>query len=281
MGTIHKLVLLAALMILVAGCTPATPGATEVSGAAPTQTAEESTPGPSDTPEPTVPAGPVRLEYIGHSCFLVTAPDGTRLVTDPYSTAQAPSGLTRFFPDDVEAEGVTISHFHGDHSNLEGVQGDPQVFYRPGSYQVGMITILGYEGDHGLLDGVPAGANTVFVFGIGQVKIVHLGAAGVVTQADILEAIQDADIITIDLQGDPTHPLVEQMAQMEEVNARTIVATHYSIDPDVRFFGAPTVDEFVETLASGVVVVREGSVVEVTPGMPAQVMIMTPSALVE
>ena len=121
--------------------------------------------------------------------------------------------------------------------------------------------------------------NTVFVFEIGTIKIVHMGAAGVVTQPDILEAMQDADVILIDVQGDALHSLDKEMEQMEQVNARTVIPTHYSFSAKARFFGGATIEESLKLLPPDTVVVREGSEIQVMPNMPKQVVVMTPLAL--
>jgi hypothetical protein len=71
------------------------------------------------------------------------------------------------------------------------------------------------------------------------------------------------------------------MVQMQQINARTIIPSHYSISEDARFNIWATVDEFLETLPSDIVVVREGSEIQVTPGMPKQVAVLTSLTLVE
>ena len=218
----------------------------------------------------------VILQYIGHSCTLITAPDGTRIVSDPYRNYQAPREIAKF-PDNIEADAVTVSHFHADHNNVSAIIGDPQVLNMPGSYQVGMVTITGYKADHGNPEGLDP--NTVFVFEIETIKIVHMGAAGVVTQPDILEAMQNADVILIDVQGDALHSLDKEMEHMEQVNARTVIPTHYSFSTNARFFGGATIEESLELLPPDTMVVREGSEIQVTPNMPKQVVVMTPLAL--
>jgi len=68
---------------------------------------------------------------------------------------------------------------------------------------------------------------------------------------------------------------------MQQINARTIIPSHYSMTEDARFYIWATVDEFLETLPSDVVVVRQGSEIQVTPGMPKQVAVLAPLTLVE
>jgi hypothetical protein len=54
------------------------------------------------------PTGPIiSLQYIGHSCTLIIAPDGTRVINDPYG--DHPEGLASSRPTHCDV--VTISHF--------------------------------------------------------------------------------------------------------------------------------------------------------------------------
>lgn len=237
------------------------------------------TPARTPTPAPTsTPAGsPVLLEYIGHACFLLTAGDGTRIVMDPYSSA--PREIANF-PPNIVADIVTVSHFHPDHDAIDNVGGKPRPIFKPGPDQAGAVKITGYKSDHGYLNGVPAGDNTVFVFEVAGVKIVHMGAAGVITQSDILAAIENADVVMIDAMGTDSHPVPEMMAQLRKADVRTIIPTHNSFSDDTLYYESITVDEFVKFLAPDDVVNRmDGSSITVTPGMPVQVLILKPSAL--
>jgi len=231
-------------------------------------------PAPTATPSPT--PVPVMLQYIGISCTLITAPDGTRIVSDPYS-ALRPTGLGRL-PSDLEADVVTVSHSHFDHSYVEGVGGEPQIIQDPGAYQVGMVKITGYESYEGSPSGPSEIHNTVFVFEIGEVKIVHMGDGGVITPPDLLAAIENTDVIIVNVGG-YVLPFDQFMAQMQQINARTIIPSHYSISQDARFYTWATVEEFLETLPPDVVVVREDSEIQVTPGMPEQVAVLAPLTL--
>ncbi len=235
------------LLVLIVGCTPVTPA-------------------------------PVTLQYIGVSCTLITAPDGTRIVSDPYAPSPRPTGLGSL-PNDLEADAVTISHSHFDHSYVEGVGGEPQIIQAPGSYQVGMVKITGYESGEGSPSG-PTGHNTVFVFEIGGVKIVHMGDGGVITSPDLLAAVENADVVIVNVGG-YVFPFDQLTVQMRQINARTVIPTHYSISVDARFYIWATLDEFLETLPSDVVVARVGSEIQVTPGMPVQVAVLRPLTLGE
>lgn len=226
------------------------------------------------TEPPSTNANPVVLQYIGHSSILLISPKKLRIINDPYG--DHPAGLNDF-PRRMGATIVTISHTHPDHNNVDGVWGTPQVFFIPGIYQVEDVKITGYKSDHGLINGQSQGSNIVFVFEIGNIKIVHMGAAGVVTQPNILAATKNADVVVLDCAGDDAHPLKEQIDQLLALHVRTIIPGHYSFENERPYYGSATLRQFLDVLPEGLAVVEQGSVLEVTPDMPQQVVIPAPS----
>ncbi len=168
----HLLALmLCALPVLIAGCSAATPVSTHIT-----------------------------LQFVGNSCTLITAPDGTRIVSDPYGEFEHPAGLDTL-PEDLTATAVTVSHAHPDHNNVEAVGGTPQLITAPGTYQVGMVRVTGYAGYEGSPSGPSTMPHVVFVFEIGSVKIVHLGDSGPITQPHVLTAIENADVLLANIDG--------------------------------------------------------------------------------
>lgn len=211
------------------------------------------------------------IQLLGNACTLITAPDGTRVVSDPYGSMR-PVGL-RSLPSDLEADAVTVSHTHPDHNNVKAVGGAPQIITEPGMYQVGTIQVTGYESR----EGSPSGPsetmrNVVFVFEIGQVKIVHMGDAGVIPEPKVREAIANADVILVNIDG-YVLPLDQLLPEMEELEARTIIPTHFSVTANARWATSTTLtlDEYLDSLPSDIAVVRMDSEIQATPGMPKQV----------
>jgi L-ascorbate metabolism protein UlaG (beta-lactamase superfamily) len=262
-----KLVIIVSVAMLT-GCASAIPSPTTTPNPSSTPTA---TPMPSPSPVPVI------LQYLGNSCILIKAPDGTRIVSDPYSKNAHSKGL-KALPDDLVADAVTISHIHNDHNYAEGVKGNPQVFTEPGLYQVGMVKITAYEGREGSPSGSSNMRDTIFVFEIDGVKIVHLGDSGIITDAEVLAGIDNADIVIVNIDGYVI--LADQiMPFMKQIHARSILPSHYSHLTNARWNGAPTINEFLETLPSDVVVVRDGSEIQLIPNMPDQVLVLAPLML--
>jgi L-ascorbate metabolism protein UlaG (beta-lactamase superfamily) len=244
--------MLCALPILLVGCAAATP-----------------------TPAP----APVTLQFIGNSCTLITAPDGTRIVSDPYGDSAHPVGIGAL-PKDLEADAVTVSHAHPDHNNVNGVGGTPQLIMIPGTFQVGMVKITGYAGYEGSPSGPSQNPHVVFVFEIDGVKIVHLGDSGPITQPDVLAAIENADVLLANIDG-YVIPSDQLVPFLQRAKVRTFIPTHYSLSTSARWQGAPTIDEFIETLPADLAVVRQGSEIQVTPNMPKQMVELTPLTLIK
>ncbi len=210
------------------------------------------------------------IQLLGNACTLITAPDGTRIVSDPYGR-MCPVGLLPL-PSDLKADAVTVSHAHPDHNNVEAVGGAPQLFTEPGTYQVGVIKVTGYASREGSPSGPSEMRNVVFVFEIGGAKIVHLGDAGVIPEPEARAAIANADVILVNIDG-YVLPLDQLLPEMEKLGARTIIPTHFSISANSRWATSETLTlaEYLDSLPSNVVVTRLGSEIQVTPGMPKQV----------
>jgi L-ascorbate metabolism protein UlaG (beta-lactamase superfamily) len=213
----------------------------------------------------------VTIQLFGNACTLITAPDGKRIVSDPYGAPWHPVGLNQL-PDDLEADAVTISHEHPDHNYAQAVAGEPQIITEPGTCQIGTIKVTGYASLEGSPSGPSKMRNVVFVFEIGEVKIVHLGDAGVIPEPEVRAAIANADVILVNIDG-YVLPLDQLLPEMEELGARTIIPTHFSVLESARWATPETLtlEEYLDSLPPDVVVVRMGSEIQVTPGMPKQV----------
>ncbi|MCJ7433867.1 MAG: MBL fold metallo-hydrolase [Anaerolineales bacterium] len=264
-----NLVVGAILIILLAGCSSAatvppssTPGSTTI---------------PSPTSFPVPELGSVILQFIGNSCTLSTASDGTRIVSDPYGDYEHPAGIGPL-PKDLEADAVTVSHAHEDHNNSKAVGGSPQVITEAGIYQIGKIKVTGYAGFEGSPSGPSQNPHVVFVFEVDGVKIVHMGDSGPITEPDARAAVENADVILFNIDG-YVIPAEQIVPFLQQVKARTWIATHYSLREDARWQGAPTIDEFVKNLPSDLPVVRLGSEIVVTPNMPNQAAVLISRAL--
>lgn len=218
----------------------------------------------------------VDLQFVGHECFLLTTSGGTRILMDPYD--DRPFGLASV-PSDLAPDAVTVSHNHADHSNIACAPNTAQILRTAGTYNIGDVTVTGYAGFEGSPFGPSKIAHVVFVFDVAGVKIVHLGDSGPVTDPEALAAITNADVVIVNIDG-YVIPAGKILPFLTEIRARTVLIGHYTVVASAPFSGAPTVDQFFATLPEGVVRVKspENSL-RVIPGMPEQILALTPSAL--
>ena len=111
----------------------------------------------------------VDVEFIGHACFAVTSPAGTRVVIDPYNSSR---WLGYHFPDSVEADVVLVTHPHYDHDASYYWGDSVPVFREPGRSRVGDVELLGVEGHHADPYGKEFGQkNTIWLLDVGGVRI--------------------------------------------------------------------------------------------------------------
>jgi L-ascorbate metabolism protein UlaG (beta-lactamase superfamily) len=219
---------------------------------------------------PLLAQGTPSLLLIGQDATLVTSAGGTRIVSDPYRNGTQ-SAFLGDFPLDLQAEAVTVSHPHTDHDNRQVVGGNPTLINRSGSYQMGDIKLTILDGRHGSPAG-PAGGNRICVFEVNGAKFVHLGDSGIVTDPEVLKAIENADVVLV-VVGSFVIPIPEIMAFMTRIKARTVVPAHWETYPQL--------ESFLKLVPAEYPVTRGGTTLPLAPGMPRQVLVMSPLTLLK
>ena len=165
----------------------------------------------------------MKLKWLGHASFLITAADGTRVITDPYT----PGGPLTYAPIAESADIVTVSHEHGDHSNAGAVKGSPQVIRGPGSRTVKGVAVKGVAAFHDTVQGRQRGPNTVFCITVDGVRIAHLGDLGHSLDAQQLQEVGAVDVLLTPVGGTYTidGPTAAQVA--EALKARVVIPMHF------------------------------------------------------
>ena len=97
----------------------------------------------------------MRVKWLGHASFLITATDGTRIITDPYRP-NPPSLAYKKISESAEV--VTVSHEHGDHNDVGSVGGQPQVIRGVGAHKARNIEFKGFATYHDTAQGGQRGA---------------------------------------------------------------------------------------------------------------------------
>ena len=171
------------------------------------------------------------IRYLGHSAFLITTSNGTRIITDPaeFKGYKMPKG--------IEADIVTISHEHMDHNNTKSIKPD-FISLRgctAGNQRVNLIDTT-INNIH--IYNVPSfhdpghhGFNSIFIYEFDNIRIAHLGDLGTPLSHDQVSAIGPVDVLLIPVGGQFTIPLSIADSIVSQLCAgSTIIPMHYKTD---------------------------------------------------
>lgn len=207
----------------------------------------------------------MKIKWLGHASFLITADDGTRIITDPYETGE---GL-KYGEITEAADIVTVSHEHGDHNNAAAVKGNPQVVRD--TTTVKGISIKAVPTAHDDKGGGERGPNIVFCFQVDGVRVVHLGDLGhLLTDNQVVE-IGKVHVLLVPVGGNFTIDARTAGEVCEQVRTRVIIPMHYKTDKCLFPIGG--LDEFIKGKTN--VTQVNGSELEFTvPELPTSPQIM-------
>jgi len=180
----------------------------------------------------------MKIRWLGHAAFLITAGSGVRIITDPYT----PTDTLRYGEINEAADIVTVSHEHGDHNNAAAVRGSPVVV--KSSASVRGIDFLGIATHHDDAQGKTRGANTVFCFTVDGIRVCHLGDLGHVLTAGQVKQAGKVDILLVPVGGFYTIDAAAATRVADQLRPKVIIPMHYKNDRCV--FPIAGVDGFLK-----------------------------------
>ena len=186
--------------------------------------------------------GKVEIRWLGHACFLITAGDGTRILTDPFDDTVGYDLPT------VPADIVTVSHAHFDHNNVAAVQGCPEVVNAPGDKSFGGVRVRGVQTCHDTKGGALRGRNTVFVIETDDITICHAGDLGHVPSDETARNIGRVDVLLIPVGGTYTLDAKGAQEAVRKLDPRIVIPMHYRT-PDLKLTELDTAERFLAGLS--------------------------------
>ena len=189
----------------------------------------------------------MRIKWLGHAAFLLTAADGTSIITDPYIPGSF-SGAIRYHPIRETADAVTVSHHHQDHDGVSHLSGKPKVLEGKGTFKAGSVSISGFETFHDANTGAGRGRNTVFVFEADGLRVCHCGDLGHVLTAEQAAAIGKVDVLLVPVGGTFTVDAAAAHEVAGQLAARVTIPMHYKTDK--LGFDIAGVDDFIQGRAN-------------------------------
>lgn len=189
-----------------------------------------------------IPDKTVRIKYKGYSCFIITASNGLRIITDPV-------GALGKEPADI----VTVSCGHYNHCDVYWVGGFPYIYKRAEPINLEGVTFRGIATHHLEMDEgrkMRPGDNYVICFDVDGVNICHLGALGQKLSTEQVKQIGKVDILMAPVGGISTLPVADAAEVCSLLNPRVVIPMHYKSRQSNDIPGS-SVDEFLKLMDKG------------------------------
>lgn len=173
--------------------------------------------------------GAVTLEWYGHAFVRLTSPSGIRVAMDPFGEIGYPM-------PQVEAEIVTVSHKHADHSNDWLIRGDPVVLrgltdggqdWRPVRYRLKDVHITSVPVYHDDQKGRLRGKNTMIVVDLGGLRVAHLSDMGHIPTDAQFQALGRVDVLLIPVGGKFSIDGRQARQIVDRLAPRVTIPIHY------------------------------------------------------
>lgn len=137
----------------------------------------------------------MEIKWLGHSCFMLTAENGTKIVTDLYHN------MLGYKLPEIDAHIVTTSHDHFDHNNVGAVKGDFVHIKDSGTLLQKGIGIKGVQTFHDNVSGAERGKNIVYIFTLDGLNVCHCGDLGHLLNLEQINEIGRVDILLLPIGG--------------------------------------------------------------------------------
>lgn len=165
------------------------------------------------------------INWYGQSCFRMKGKSVT-VVVDPFDLET--TGLK--FPKDLEASIVLVTHQHADHSNAAMVKGEPLVVSGPGEYEIKGVSVTGVATFHDNALGAERGKNTIYLFRVDGINLLHLGDLGhLLIEEQISELTDDVDILLVPVGGNYTIDGETAAKVVAQLEPKIVIPMHYKL----------------------------------------------------
>ncbi|MBL4935581.1 MBL fold metallo-hydrolase [Clostridium sp. YIM B02515] len=164
----------------------------------------------------------MKIKWFGHSCFMITSENGTKILMDPYKNT-----LGYKLPEEITADIVATSHDHSDHNYIQAVKSGFVHINETGSFSEYGIEIKGVETFHDKVSGAKKGKNTIYNFKIDGINVCHSGDLGHTLNSKLVKEIGNVDILLLPVGGGYTIDAFEAVNVMKQLNPTVVIPMHY------------------------------------------------------
>ena len=150
-----------------------------------------------------------------------------------------PFGKIGYPLPEVEADAVTISHEHGDHSNATLVQGKPVVLrglemggqhWARANFRLKDVRIASLPAYHDGVQGKQRGLNTIFVVDVSGLRVVHMSDIGQLPSEEALRALRKVDVLLVPVGGVYSIDSSEATEVVTRLKPAVAIPIHYKTE---------------------------------------------------
>ncbi len=181
----------------------------------------------------------MKIKWLGHASLMITSETGTKIITDPYVTDEN----LNYGEIKESADIVTVSHEHGDHSNVSAVRGNPEVVR--GTAKAKGIEFKGIPTYHDDAEGKLRGNNAIICFEVDGIRVCHLGDLGHQLSAQQVAELGKIDILLIPVGGFYTIDAKVAGQLCDRLKPKVIIPMHFKNDK-CTYPTIAGVDEFLK-----------------------------------
>ncbi|MHB8587494.1 MAG: MBL fold metallo-hydrolase [Candidatus Dormibacteraceae bacterium] len=197
----------------------------------------------------------MKVRWYGQSAFALVG-DGGSVFIDPFGDMEAARarGMTWSYPpiSGVTADLLLVTHEHGDHNAVQVVSGAKQTIRSAaGIFESPIGRVIGVASEHDPVAGTRRGANVIYVFETGGIRVCHMGDFGqAALRPEQREAIGAVDLILVPVGGTATIDGAAAAQIVEQLAPSWVVPMHYRT-PGMSVF--ETADAFLAAVKGEIV----------------------------
>jgi L-ascorbate metabolism protein UlaG (beta-lactamase superfamily) len=164
----------------------------------------------------------MRMIWYGHSSFLLTSENGTRVLFDPYRKF-----LGYRMPASIDTDLVVVTHDHRDHNQIQVASGNYELVNQPPALSLRDVTIRGVRTFHDKVNGAKRGGNICFVIEMDGVSVCHAGDLGHLLTDEQIAEIGKIDVLIVPVGGRMTLNGAEAAQVVRQLQPEIAVPMHY------------------------------------------------------
>lgn len=163
----------------------------------------------------------MKITWLGHACYHLTASSGSTLLTDPFDRAVG-------YPlPSKAADVVTVSHNHHDHNAVDMLPPGFSKIDSAGSHFCNGWRVDSFAAYHDDRQGELRGRNLIHLIQADGLRIAHLGDLGHQLSPAILQELENVDVLLIPVGGVYTLDGEGAAQLVKKINPRLTIPMHY------------------------------------------------------